>query len=146
MRCVYVSGSSKPKRNSITKANTIQTTTTVASGFFSSLFSSFAATPARTPKPLPPADQAALEAEKKAKDAEEEKKLTQMADRSVVLTVFSADVNVSLDEKIRKELLRATKKTPPSRTRLELIFVRLTFFLSIRPSDFFLAVLPDWQG
>ncbi|CAL1709408.1 unnamed protein product [Somion occarium] len=122
MRCVYVSGSSKPKRNSITKANTIQTTTTVASGFFSSLFSSFAATPARTPKPLPPADQAALEAEKKAKDAEEEKKLTQMADRSVVLTVFSADVNVSLDEKIRKELLRATKKTPPSRTRLELIF------------------------
>lgn len=126
MRCVYVLGTSKPKRNTAHKANAPQTTTSTA-GFFSSLFSSFGGAPAKPPKPLPIVDQAELEAKEKARLAEEQKKLMQMSDRSVTLSVFSANINVTLDDKIRKELQRATKKNPPSSTRLELIFVSLSF-------------------
>ena len=43
---------------------------------------------------------------------------------SVVLTIFAANVDVRLDKKMTAELLRSTKKNPPSRLRYELIYVR----------------------
>ncbi|KAH8981254.1 hypothetical protein EDB83DRAFT_1390074 [Lactarius deliciosus] len=42
---------------------------------------------------------------------------------SVVLTIFTANVDVRLDKKMTAELLRATKKTPPSRLRYELTYM-----------------------
>ena len=122
MRCVYVSGTAKPKRLVAPKATTPQNSTS-GGGFFSSLFSSITGAPSKPTKPLPVIDQAEVEAKEKARVAEEEKKLIQMTNRSVTLSVFSANINVSLDEKMRSELQRATKKNPPSSTRLELIFV-----------------------
>ena len=46
---------------------------------------------------------------------------------SVVLTIFAANVDVRLDKKMTAELLRSTKKNPPSRLRYELIYVRSPF-------------------
>ena len=42
------------------------------------------------------------------------------------LIVYAANVDVRLDKKMTGELLRATKKNPPSRLRYELIYVSLT--------------------
>ncbi|KAH9177930.1 hypothetical protein EDB89DRAFT_1844068, partial [Lactarius sanguifluus] len=42
---------------------------------------------------------------------------------SVVLTIFTANVDVRLDKKMTAELLRATKKIPPSRLRYELTYM-----------------------
>ena len=42
---------------------------------------------------------------------------------NVVLTIFAANVDVRLDKKMTAELLRSTKKGPPSRLRYELIYV-----------------------
>lgn len=128
MRCVYVSGTAKPRRNAVSKDTTSQATPSTG-GFFSSLFSSFAGAPVKPSKPITVIDQAELEAKEQARVIEEQKKLMQMSDRSVVLSVFSASINVSLDDKMRKELQRATKKNPPSSTTLELIFVSQCFMM-----------------
>ena len=45
---------------------------------------------------------------------------------NVVLTIFAANVDVRLDKKMTAELLRSTKKNPPSRLRYELIYVSST--------------------
>jgi hypothetical protein len=45
---------------------------------------------------------------------------------NVVLTIFAANVDVRLDKKMTAELLRSTKKKPPSRLRYELIYVSAT--------------------
>jgi hypothetical protein len=45
---------------------------------------------------------------------------------NVVLTIFAANVDVRLDKKMTTELLRSTKKNPPSRLRYELIYVSST--------------------
>jgi hypothetical protein len=42
---------------------------------------------------------------------------------NIGLTIFAANVDVRVDGKMAGELLRATKKNPPSRLRYELIFV-----------------------
>ncbi|KAH9061942.1 hypothetical protein EDB87DRAFT_1682606 [Lactarius vividus] len=42
---------------------------------------------------------------------------------SVVLTIFAANVDVRLDNKMTAELLRATKKIPPSRLRYQLTYM-----------------------
>ena len=44
----------------------------------------------------------------------------------IVLTIFAANVDVRLDEKMTVEPLRAAKKTSPSRLRYELIYVGFT--------------------
>lgn len=59
----------------------------------------------------------------KAKDAEEQKKLLTVNELNVTLAVFSAEVEVRLDERMKKELLRATKKNPPATMKYELIYV-----------------------
>jgi hypothetical protein len=45
---------------------------------------------------------------------------------NIVLTIFTANIEVRLDEKMTGELLRSTLKKPPSRLRYELIFVSAT--------------------
>lgn len=57
-------------------------------------------------------------------EAKEQQKLLQINETSVVLAVFSADVDVTLDERMKRELLRATKKNAPQKMRYELIYVR----------------------
>ena len=43
---------------------------------------------------------------------------------SVLLTIFTAEVEVKLNEKMSAELHRATKKNPPRALKYELIYVR----------------------
>jgi hypothetical protein len=80
--------------------------------FFSSLLSNFSTlgTPSRTTSPLPTAP------------VEEVDPLT-VYQTNMVLSIFSADVNVRLDKKLAAELHRSTKKNPPSKMRYELIYV-----------------------
>ncbi|KAI0077558.1 hypothetical protein K474DRAFT_1750473 [Panus rudis PR-1116 ss-1] len=118
MRGVYATNTTKQRRKSIEKTITKPST---SSGFFSSLFSSLAGQ-ARSPTPQPQIDTAEAQRLEIAKREEEHKKLSQMTERNVALAVFSIDIDVSLDDRMRKELLRATKKSPPNKTRLELIF------------------------
>jgi hypothetical protein len=55
-----------------------------------------------------------------------ESNLLEAKTSNIVLTMFAANVEVRLDEKMTVELLRATKKNPPSRLRYELIYVSFT--------------------
>lgn len=120
MQWVYAAGSSaKPRKRMTTEQQ--QTRKAVTSGFFSSLFSSFGATPQRGASPLHALPEQDNTAEN---EAEEQRKLLQVNETSVTLSVFSAEVNVQLDERMKKELLRATKKNPPTTMRYELIYVR----------------------
>lgn len=64
-------------------------------------------------------------------DAKEQQKLLQINETSVVLAVFSADVDVTLDERMKRELLRATKKNAPQKMRYELIYVRDSPWFSV---------------
>ena len=46
-----------------------------------------------------------------------------MTKSHVILTIFGADVEVKLDRKLAAELQRSTKKNPPQRMSLDLIYV-----------------------
>ncbi|KAL5514880.1 hypothetical protein ACEPAG_2196 [Sanghuangporus baumii] len=114
-RCVYSSGTAKPQLIAQAARVLKPAASAVSSGFFSSLFSSFSS-PAQptntqggeTPKPhLPP---------------EKEKDPFELRKSSVVLHIFSSEVDVRLDKKMVTELQRSTKKNPPSRLRLDLIY------------------------
>lgn len=121
-RCVYTSGTSKPVSTLAQAATKALKPSAVSSGFFSSLFSSFASpspTPQRSVTPLPP-----------PVPAKEIDPLT-INKSSVVLHVFSAEVTVRLDKKMISELQRSTKKNPPGSLRLDLIYVR--FLTCIHP-------------
>jgi Protein of unknown function (DUF3684). len=52
-----------------------------------------------------------------------EKGLLTMTTASIALTVFSAEVDAHLDEKLAQELRRAMMKSPPRKLRYELIYV-----------------------
>ncbi|EIW74063.1 hypothetical protein CONPUDRAFT_86046 [Coniophora puteana RWD-64-598 SS2] len=81
------------------------------SGFFSSLFSSFtggSSTPQRVATPLPP-------------PAPEDPPI-KVHESSVTLTIFTADVSVSVDKKMEAELHRSTKKNPPRQLKYSLIY------------------------
>jgi hypothetical protein len=134
MRWVYTSGSKKPpppsSQKSITANGTTGSTTTgtkalSTTGFFSSIFASLSAsnTPHRSNTPLP-----SIAAPKPAVKAEEELDLKKIHETAVMLTIFSADVDVSLDRKVAQELVRSTKKKTPERLKFELIYVRILFF------------------
>lgn len=111
VRWVYTVGSEKPS----VKTDTLKTVTHQASGFFSSLFAGLGAssTPRRTPTP-------ALVVPKESIN------LLEANSSNVVLTIFAANVDVRLNKKMTAELLRSTKKNPPSRLRYELIYVSST--------------------
>ncbi|KIK92678.1 hypothetical protein PAXRUDRAFT_829728 [Paxillus rubicundulus Ve08.2h10] len=78
-------------------------------GFFSSLVSAF--TSQSSPQPetpvLPP---------------QPHKDPTEIHEINMTLTIFTAEVDVKVDKKFSAELLRSTKKNPPSRLRYDLIY------------------------
>lgn len=120
MYCVYVAGSSKPRRQVVKPAPKAEAA--ASSGFFSSLFSSLTSAP-RSPVPTPSPNAVVTKEIEQAREAAEQIKLLEVTETSVLLSVFAVDIDVKLDEKMRQELQRATKKNPPSRMRLELIYV-----------------------
>jgi len=123
-RWVYTVGSEKPLATS--RSDTLKVVSHQTSGFFSSLFAGFggSSSPRRSPTPAPVAPNGA--APKEPID------LLEAHLSSVVLTIFAANVDVRLDKKMTAELLRSTKKNPPSRLRYELIYVGS--FVLIHPS------------
>ncbi|KAI0701855.1 hypothetical protein BC835DRAFT_1435271 [Cytidiella melzeri] len=118
MQWVYTAGSSvKPRKRQAPALQEIRKG--VTSGFFSSLFSGFNS-PQRGVSPNPePVPEEALDREQ---EAEGQQKLLKVTETGVVLTVFSASVDVRLDANLREELLRATKKNAPTKMRYELIY------------------------
>jgi hypothetical protein len=109
VRWVYTVGSEKP--SAAPKLDTLKTVSHQASGFFSSLFAGFgSSTPRRAPTPVPVVPKESIN-------------LLEAHSSSVVLTIFVANVDVRLNKKMTAELLRSTKKNPPSRLRYELIYV-----------------------
>jgi hypothetical protein len=126
MRWVHTVGTEKPpppaKQQQLAKPAAAQPT----GGFFSSLFSSFgASTPQRSTTPLPPV------APPKPKEID----FTEIIDSSVVLAIFSADVEVKLEKKMTAELVRSTKKNPPSRMKYELIYTGKDEYDASRKED-----------
>ena len=109
-RWVYTVGSEKPLATS--RSDTLKGVSHQASGFFSSLFAGFGGSPSprRSPTPAPAIPKEPIN-------------LLEAPLSSVVLTIFAANVDVRLDKKMTAELLRSTKKNPPSRLRYELIYV-----------------------
>ena len=118
MRWVYTVGSEKALAAS--KTDTLKVVSHQASGFFSSLFAGLGgpSSPRRSPTPALAAPQEPIN-------------LLEAHVSSVVLTIFTANVDVRLDKKMTAELLRSTKKNPPSRLRYELIYV--SYLLLIHP-------------
>lgn len=104
MRWVYSVGSEKPLPVTSKPAKS------QGGGFFSSLFGLGSSTPQRavTPQPVTPAPDVDL---------------TEINESSVRLSIFAANVDVRLDKKMTAELLRSTKKNPPSKVKFELIYV-----------------------
>ncbi|KAH9953159.1 hypothetical protein BC827DRAFT_1380025 [Russula dissimulans] len=109
VRWVYTVGSEKPSAAS--KTATLKTASHQASGFFGSLFAGFggSSTPRRTPTPVPVVPTTSTN-------------LLEAHPSNVTLSIFSANVDVRLNKKMTAELLRSTKKNPPSRLRYELIY------------------------
>lgn len=79
-------------------------------GFFSSLFALGGNTPQRVPTPLP-------------QPVVNEAEYLKVEQSSVVLRIFTAEVDVKLNQKISAELHRSTKKNPPRALKYELIYV-----------------------
>lgn len=113
IRWVYTVGSEKP--SAAPKPEPLRAVSHQTSGFFSSLFAGFGgpSTPRRTPTPAPVLPKESIN-------------LLEAHSSNVVLTIFAANVDVRLNKKMTAELLRSTKKNPPSRLRYELIYVSST--------------------
>jgi hypothetical protein len=107
---VYKVGSEKPSVTS--KTDVLKSSSHEASGFFPPLSDGFEASPTSqgTPTHAPVMHQESIH-------------LLEANSLNIVLTVFAANVAVQIDKKMAGELLRATKKNPPSRLRYELIYV-----------------------
>ncbi|KAH9014859.1 hypothetical protein EDB84DRAFT_1590279 [Lactarius hengduanensis] len=105
-RSVYTIG---PEKHLAHRTDTLKAVSRKGGGFFSSLFSSRPSSPRRsTPTPAAPEDPI---------------NLLGASPSSVVFTIFTANVDVRLDKNMTAELLRATKKNPPSRLRYELTYM-----------------------
>jgi hypothetical protein len=106
VRWVYDVGSEKP--STTTKADPLEMATHQTNGFFSQQSDgSEAGTPEVTPSMVP----------------KEPTNLLEAHSSNIALTIFTANVDVRLDKRMTEELLRSTKKNPPSRLRYELIYV-----------------------
>ncbi|KAF8497460.1 hypothetical protein F5888DRAFT_1613660, partial [Russula emetica] len=106
---VYKVGSEKPSVRS--KTDILKSSSHEASGFFSPLSDGLEAspTPQGTPTQAPVVYKASID-------------LLEANSSNIVLTIFAANVDVRLDEKMTVELQRATKKNPPRQLRYELIY------------------------
>ncbi|KAH7882874.1 hypothetical protein F5I97DRAFT_1930497 [Phlebopus sp. FC_14] len=77
-------------------------------GFFSSIVSAFTNHPSQAESPpLPP---------------HPPKDPTELHEMSVTLTIFTAEVEVKVDRKLAAELVRSTKKNPPTQLKYNLIY------------------------
>jgi hypothetical protein len=110
---VYEVGSEKPSITS--KTDILNSSSHKASGFFSPLSDGIeaSATPQGTPIQVPVVRKESIH-------------LLEAHSSNIVSTIFAANVDVRVDEKMAGEVLRATKKNPPSRLRYELIYVSFT--------------------
>lgn len=109
VRWVYDVGSEKPSATS--RTDTFETATHQTSGFFSPQPDGFdASTPEVSQSMIP----------------KESANLLEAHSSNIALTIFTANVDVRVDKKMTEELLRSTKKNPPSRLRYELIYVSPT--------------------
>ena len=99
VRWVYNAGSEKQKPSTTSRTDTLKTATHQTSEFFSPQFE---------PAPMVP---------------KEPINLFEATSSNFALTIFAANVEVRLDDKMTGELLRSTLKKPPSRLRYELIYV-----------------------
>ena len=113
---VYKVGSEKPSVTS--KIDILRPSSHEASDFFSPLSDGFEASPTsqETPTQSPVVHEESIH-------------LLEANSLNIVLTIFAANVAVRLDKKMAVELLRATKKNPPSRLRYEIIYVSFTVVL-----------------
>lgn len=126
---MYLVGTTKPAPKpvppplALTQPKTSSKPSGGRSGFFSSLFSSLTSgpdhSPSRpasvfnaTPTPTPPPP------------VKEIDPLTILTS-NVVLSIFSAEAAVKLQKQVIAELVRSTKKNPPSSVRIDLIYVRV---------------------
>ncbi|KAL4253718.1 hypothetical protein ABKN59_003690 [Abortiporus biennis] len=134
VRAVYVSGATKARKQ-VAAPVAQPTTTGFSAGFFSSIFSSFTGSSSRAPTPVLKPDPEVAAAAVRKKEEEEQKSLMQITETSVQLSVFSVDINVTLDDHAKRELLRATKKNPPNHTRLELIYTGKDEYDASRKED-----------
>ena len=110
---VYNVGSEK---SSITyKTDILKSSSHKASGFFSPPSDGFEAStmPQETPAQTPVVHKESIH-------------LLEVNSSDIVLTIFAANVDVRVNEKIAGELVRATKKKSPSQLRYELIYVSFT--------------------
>lgn len=102
MRWVYSSGTEKPKQPALKPEK--EKTSNIFSWF------GLSQTPQRVPTPLPPAPEEVVDP------------LT-VNETTISLSIFSAIVDVRLDQKVAAELHRSTKKNPPNKVKYELIYV-----------------------
>lgn len=107
VRWVYNVGSEMLPTTS--RIDSLKTTTNQTNGLFLPQFDRFEAS--STVAPIAP---------------KEPINLFEATSSKIVLTIFAANVDVRLDDKMTGELLRSTLKKPPSRLRYELIFVSTT--------------------
>jgi hypothetical protein len=107
VRWVLNVGSENPSTTS--RTDTLKATTHQTSEFFSPQSDPFEAS--LTPAPMVP---------------REPINLFETTLSNIVLTIFVANVEVQLDNKMTGELLRSALKKPPNRLRYELIFVSTT--------------------
>jgi hypothetical protein len=107
MQCVYSSGTGRPRPLAVQKVPKVSG----QRGFFSSLLSTVARgnTPNPSPVTLP--------------DEPTEIDPLTANETSILLSVFSADVDIRLDKQMITELHRSTKKNPPKQLKYELIYV-----------------------
>lgn len=113
MRWVYTSGSEKAPTPSAIKP----VKPPASGGFFASLFSGLSGT---STTPQPPSTP--VEVPKPADPLKSDM-------TSVSLTIFSAEADVRLDQKLAAELHRSTKKSVPKKIKYELIYVSIGFYL-----------------
>lgn len=124
MNWVYSTGTEKPKQVSVDKQIEPKT------GFFPSFLRLGGSTPQQTTSPSPP------------QQVIDEAEYLKVSRSSVVLTIFTAEVDVKLSQKISAEIHRSTKKNLPHKLKYELIYVRNPPKLSPE----MLTCLLDWKG
>ncbi|KAG7090828.1 hypothetical protein E1B28_009910 [Marasmius oreades] len=104
MRWVYSSGTEKPAPPTVVQPIKTSVHTSWLSSFFRSSTPSRPATPLPPQTPEPPVDHLAV------------------STTTVSLSIFSAQADARLDNKVATEIHRSTKKKPPARLKYDLIY------------------------